>query len=125
MRTTATDFEEDGTGIEVGRGDGHTATPVRVRSSGVGARGTAVANGGTAMASPSVQPKPGCLPYVKSQYFLELLLCVGYAVLALVAPPYVPLNQRPIPYQTTSTGDIILDLELNHAYKQETITGWS
>jgi hypothetical protein len=49
-------------------------------------------------------------------------MCLVYALLAVFLPPYVPLNQRPIPYQTISTGDIILNLELNHAYKQETIS---
>ena len=73
-------------------------------------------------AAPNSQPEPGCCRYFKSFYFLELIVCIVYAVLTTVIPKYIPLNIRPIPYQITSAGDVILDLELNHALVPDTIT---
>jgi len=105
-KTPKVSVSEDGQGlnIEVPCGD----SPIIHRS------------GATEVSEPV---HPQCfLPYIKSLYFLELLMCLVYASLAIFLPPYVPLNQRPIPYQEISTGDIILNLELNHAYKPNTIT---
>lgn len=73
-------------------------------------------------AAPNSQPEPGCCRYFKSFYFLELIVCIVYAILSTVIPKYIPLNIRPIPYQITSAGDVILDLELNHALVPDTIT---
>lgn len=117
-KTPKVSVSEDGQGlnIEVPCGD----SPIIHRSGATEVSEENALFGGGGLSSPV---HPQCfLPYIKSLYFLELLMCLVYASLAIFLPPYVPLNQRPIPYQEISTGDIILNLELNHAYKPNTIT---
>jgi len=94
-KTPKVSVSEDGQGlnIEVPCGD----SPIIHRSGATEVSEENALFGGGGLSSPV---HPQCfLPYIKSLYFLELLMCLVYASLAIFLPPYVPLNQRPIPYQ--------------------------
>ena len=60
--------------------------------------------------------------YVLSTKMIEVLGCITLGlVLAFVPSVIVPVNQRPIPYQMTNEGDVLLDLTKYQEYVDSTV----
>jgi len=58
--------------------------------------------------------------YVFSFKCLELSVCLIFGLLIAALPHYLlPLNDRPIPYQTINAGDVVLDLTKNDEFSEE------
>ena len=60
--------------------------------------------------------------YASSIQMVEVISCITLGlILAYVPTLIVPINQRPIPYQMTNEGDVLLDLTKNQEYVADTV----
>lgn len=56
----------------------------------------------------------------------EILVFLGLSVMGKLIPKLFTVWESPIPYQESSTGDVILQLDLNYPfYEQETVPDWA
>ena len=73
----------------------------------------------------SNQPHRRCCAlttYLKSNNFHEVILCMFIGLfLAFIPYLFIPLNVRPVLYQLTNEGDVILDLTYNNELVNETV----
>lgn len=60
--------------------------------------------------------------YVKSGKLCEVMTCIIIGLLLGIVPYFTfSLNQRPIPYQITEAGDVILDMTFGNALVSDTV----
>jgi len=60
--------------------------------------------------------------YESSIQMVEVISCIALGlILAYVPTVIVPINQRPIPYQMTNQGDVLLDLTKYQEYVDDTV----
>jgi len=53
-------------------------------------------------------------------YWKEISICAGFFLISLL-PRFLGTNERPIPFQQISSGDYILNLNINEIVSQETV----